>query len=54
MMGDGVIELRRLRESVERAGWSGPIEVEIFNETVWNTPIDELLPRLKERFLSCV
>lgn len=54
MMGDGVIELRKLRESVERAGWSGPIEVEIFNDAVWNTPVDVLLPLMKERFLSCV
>jgi sugar phosphate isomerase/epimerase len=54
MMGDGVIELRRLRASVERAGWSGPIEVEIFNEAIWNTPIDDLLALMKERFLSCV
>jgi sugar phosphate isomerase/epimerase len=54
MMGDGVIELRRLRESVERAGWDGPIEVEIFNDKVWATPIDELLPLMKKRFLTCV
>ena len=54
MMGDGVIELRRLRESVERAGWNGPIEVEIFNEKVWSMPIDALLPLMKKRFLECV
>ena len=54
MMGDGVIELRRLRESVERAGWTGAIEVEIFNENVWSTPIDVLLPLMKKRFLECV
>jgi sugar phosphate isomerase/epimerase len=33
MMGDGVIELRRQRRAVEEAGYAGPIEVEIFNET---------------------
>jgi len=54
MMGDGVIELRRLRVSVERAGWTGPIEVEIFNENVWSTPIDALLPLMKTKFLECV
>ena len=32
MMGDGVIELRRIRGEIERAGYRGPIEVEIFNE----------------------
>jgi sugar phosphate isomerase/epimerase len=54
MMGDGVIELRRIRGAVERAGYSGPIEVEIFNEKVWNVPVDTILPLMKERYLSCV
>jgi sugar phosphate isomerase/epimerase len=54
MMGDGVIELRRIREAVERAGYAGPIEVEIFNEAVWSMPLDTLLPLVKERFLACM
>ena len=54
MMGDGVIELRRIRAAVDRTGYDGPIEVEIFNEAVWSTPIDELLPRIKERYLACL
>jgi sugar phosphate isomerase/epimerase len=54
MMGDGVIELRRIRAAVERAGYAGPIEVEIFNERVWSTPLDSLLPLMKERYLACV
>ena len=37
MMGDGVIELRRIRGEIERAGYMGPIEVEIFNESIWET-----------------
>jgi hypothetical protein len=53
MMGDGVIELRKVRGAVERAGYAtGPIEVEIFNETIWGMPLDELLPLTKERFLA--
>jgi len=55
MMGDGVIELRALRTAVEQAGYAaGPIEVEIMNEAVWNTPLDTLLPLIKERYLACV
>ncbi len=54
LMGDGVIELRRIRSAVERTGYDGPIEVEVFNDTVWTTPIDVLLPRIKERYLACV
>jgi sugar phosphate isomerase/epimerase len=54
MMGDGVIELRRIRAAVEGAGYAGPIEVEIFNEAVWSTPLDTLLPLMKQRYLACV
>src|SRR5437660_3579011 len=54
MMGDGVIELRRIREAVERTGYAGPIEVEIFNEAVWGMPIDVVLPLVKERYLAWV
>jgi sugar phosphate isomerase/epimerase len=54
MMGDGVIELCRIRTAVERSGYTGPIEVEIFNQAVWDTPLDILLPLMKERYLACV
>ena len=50
MMGDGVIELRRLREGVDRAGYDGRIEVEIFNRAIWDLPLDEALALTKERF----
>jgi sugar phosphate isomerase/epimerase len=52
MMGDGVIELRRIRGEIERAGYRGPIEVEIFNEAIWQTPLDELVRLTKERFVE--
>ena len=54
MMGDGVIDLRRLRGLVEAAGYLGPIEVEIFNRTLREAPGDEVLALLKERFLAVV
>jgi sugar phosphate isomerase/epimerase len=54
MMGDGVIELRKLRQAVEATGYDGPIEVEIFNEEIWNTADDGLLERIKQRFLAHV
>jgi sugar phosphate isomerase/epimerase len=52
MMGDGVIELRRIRGEIERAGYTGPIEVEIFNESIWERPLDELVRLTKQRFLE--
>jgi sugar phosphate isomerase/epimerase len=54
IMGDGVIELRRLRTAVDAIGYSGPIEVEIFNRRVWDMPLDEMLPLIKQRFLEHV
>lgn len=50
MMGDGVIELHRLRAAVDAAGYSGPIEVEIFNRELWEMPGDELLQLMCRRY----
>jgi sugar phosphate isomerase/epimerase len=52
MMGDGVIELRKIRGEIERAGYRGPIEVEIFNESIWEMPLDDLVRLTKERFVE--
>ena len=54
MMGDGVIELRRIREAVERTGYDGPIEVEILNERIWAAPPEETLATVRERFAQFV
>jgi sugar phosphate isomerase/epimerase len=54
MMGDGVIQLRKMREAVEAAGYAGPIEVEIFNEEVWAMPGDDVLELIGERYLEHV
>ena len=43
LMGQGVIEIRKLRAAVEAAGYAGPIEVEIFNETLSQLPVNEYL-----------
>ena len=54
MMGDGIIDLRSLRTQVDAAGYTGPIEVEIFNRTIWDSPGDEVLSRMIERYLAHV
>jgi sugar phosphate isomerase/epimerase len=54
MMGQGVIEIRRLRQAVEEAGYDGPIEVEIFNEEVWRTPIRELVQQVRQSYQDVV
>ncbi len=54
MMGDGVIELRRLRQAVDAAGYSGPIEVDIFNRALWEMPGDEVLQLMCARYVEHV
>lgn len=54
MMGDGVIELRRLRRAVDAAGYTGPIEVEIFNQALWDQPGDQVVEQLKLRYTEHV
>lgn len=54
MMGDGVIEIRRLREAVEKVGYNGPIEVEIFNEALWARSADEVVDLTVRRFREVV
>jgi sugar phosphate isomerase/epimerase len=51
MMGDGVIDLRRLRGWVEAAGYAGFCEVEIFSaETWWKRPPEQVLATCIERY----
>ncbi len=50
LMGDGVIDNRKLRAKVEQAGYNGPIEVEIFNQAIWDRDPDEVLAQVIERF----
>lgn len=42
MMGDGVIELRKVWDEVSATGYSGSIEVEIFSERWWERDPDEV------------
>jgi sugar phosphate isomerase/epimerase len=54
MMGDGVIDLRRIRTAVDGANYEGLIEVEIFNQAIWNMPGDKVLDLIRERYITCV
>jgi sugar phosphate isomerase/epimerase len=51
MMGDGIIDLQRLRGWIETAGYRGTQEVEIFSAADWWTrPGDEVLKTCIERY----
>lgn len=54
MMGDGIIELRKIRGWLEQAGYDGPAEVEIFSEDWWTRPLDDVLSTCIERHRSVV
>jgi len=55
MMGDGVIDIPRIRALVEQAGYRGPIGVEIMSQDDWwQRDPDEVLRIAKERFAACV
>ena len=54
MMGDGVIELRSIRNAVEAQGFAGYCEIEIFSSDWWEKPMDEVLRTCIERHRSVV
>ena len=55
MMGDGVIELQRIRGWLEAAGFAGYSEVEIFSSRDWwKRPADEVLATCISRHRSVV
>ncbi|QHC29582.1 TIM barrel protein [Streptomyces sp. HF10] len=51
-IGDGAIDMRKWRGRVEAAGYTGPIEVELFNEELWTRDGREVLRETAARFLE--
>src|SRR6185312_9505136 len=54
MMGDGVIDIRRLRAAVEAVGFAGYSEIEIFSSDWWTKPMDVVLRTCIERHKTVV
>ncbi|MBL0150188.1 MAG: sugar phosphate isomerase/epimerase [Ideonella sp.] len=54
MMGDGVIELRKVRGWMEAAGYAGHAEVEIFSNHWWAQPGEQVLDTCLARHRSVV
>lgn len=54
MMGDGIIELQKIRSWVEDAGYRGAAEVEIFSEHWWGRPLGDVLATCIERHRTVV
>ncbi len=53
-MGEGVIDFGSLTRAVEETGYTGDIEVEIFNADVWASAPDDVVRRTSEAFSATV
>ncbi|MYS10886.1 TIM barrel protein [Streptomyces sp. SID6041] len=51
-LGTGAIDLRAWTDLTEKAGWTGPVEVEIFNDALWARDGTEVLEETLEDFLT--
>ncbi|MEU5042124.1 sugar phosphate isomerase/epimerase family protein [Streptomyces griseorubiginosus] len=51
-IGDGAIDMRAWQRYVEAAGYTGAIEVELFNDALWARDGREVLAETAERFVS--
>lgn len=54
LMGEGCINIPRIRGWVEQAGFTGPIEVEIFSDEYWATDQINYIQQIKEAYLNHV
>lgn len=54
MMGDGVVDFAALSAMVARAGYTGPVEVEIFNAEIYARSADRVLAEMIERYRTLV
>ena len=54
MMGDGVIDFQPMTRAVAAGGYTGPVEVEIFNADVWDSDPDDVMTRMVSSFARYV
>ncbi len=51
-IGDGAVDMREWKGYVEAAGYTGPIEVELFNDALWSRDGREVLAETAARFVE--
>ena len=54
LMGAGCIDIPKIRGWIERSGFDGWIEVEIFSKTHWERDQDQYLEEIKDAYLNHV
>ena len=47
--GDGIADLAGFLRLLDHGGFTGPVEIEVLNADVWETPLDALLLDIKQR-----
>lgn len=52
LMGEGCINISRIRKRVEEAGFDGPIEVEIFSDAYWAANQARFVEEIKQAYLA--
>ena len=53
-MGDGYVDFASIGGWVSAAGYTGDVEVELFNQDIWDTPGDDVLAIVTDRYLRHV
>lgn len=53
-MGDGYVGFPTITRWVADTGYRGDVEVEIFNQDVWDTPGADVLATVAERYAALV
>ncbi|MGX2997103.1 sugar phosphate isomerase/epimerase family protein [Streptomyces sp. JNUCC 64] len=51
-LGDGVVDLRGWHARVDAAGYTGPVEVELFSDALWARDGREVLAETVDRYLT--
>jgi sugar phosphate isomerase/epimerase len=52
LMGEGVIDIKEIRGWMDKAGFKGYHEVEIFSNKLWEGDQYELLKKIQEAYLN--
>jgi sugar phosphate isomerase/epimerase len=53
-IGDGAVDFPAIAAAVDSAGYTGHIEVEIFNQQIWDAPADRTAATVTDRFRAIV
>ena len=52
--GDGYIDFPTITRWVSEAGYTGPVEVEIFNENLWIQPVRQIVDAISARYVDLI